>query len=181
LVVKLGYPPSGGGTTARAFGQITTIATTNRARMDRIGVLLETALQRNSSIVEIESRSLFNVYYSTYTELQKSLSVRSSFDCSGCYRSDRRTTAVSVGKIHCAGVAVITAPVPPYRRESLVQSASHRQFCGGASKGSEAGCKTWRSPKFTNSKRSSLPSEKYRSTKLVRPSTAPSIPPEFCR
>jgi len=55
-VVKLGYPPSGGGTTARAFGQITTIATTNRARMDRIGVFIDTALQRNSSIVEIESR-----------------------------------------------------------------------------------------------------------------------------
>ena len=92
----------------------------------------------------------------------------------------RNTTADSVGKTHCSGDTIATALAPPYLGESLVQNVSHLQLGGGASKGSETGCKTWRSPEFIINRRSSLVSEKYRRTKLAGPRTAPSIPPELC-
>src|SRR5262245_46949664 len=92
----------------------------------------------------------------------------------------RSTTLDAPGKLHCPGVAVAIASARPYRGESLVQSVSHRYPAGAASKGDEAGCNTWRCPKFTNSSRSSFSFEKYRRTKLVGLSTAPSIPAENC-
>src|SRR5262245_57308811 len=94
-------------------------------------------------------------------------------------RTGRNTTADSAGKTHCSGDTMVTA-LAPYRGESLVQSVSHLQLGSGASKGSEAGCKTWRSPKFIINRRSSLVSEKYRRTKLAGPRTVPSTPPELC-
>jgi len=54
----------------------------------------------------------------------------------------RNATVDSAGKIHCSGVAVAIMPAPPSGGESLAQSVSHLQPDGGASKGSEAGCKT---------------------------------------
>jgi hypothetical protein len=116
-----------------------------------------------------------------YKQLRNAVSVNVSLPYGRqCCRIDRRATAVSPGNTHSAGVALMTAFAPPYRCESLVQSGSHLQPGQGASKGSEAGCNTWHPPRLISKSRSSFRLEKYRSTKLAGPSTAPSIPPELC-
>jgi len=96
------------------------------------------------------------------------------------YSTGRNATVDSAGKTHCSSVASAIESAPPYRGASLVQSVFHLKPDGGASKGSPAGFKICRSPKFTMSRRSSFSSEKYLRTKLAGPRTAPSIPPELC-
>src|SRR5215213_3537807 len=85
------------------------------------------------------------------------------------YSAGRNATVDSAGKRYCSLAASPIECAPPYRGASLVQRVSHLKPVGGASKGSVAGFKICRSPRFTKSRRSSLSSEKYLRTKLAGP------------